>query len=35
MNQTQKVNEIFCLIQAEHDCKSSKSRSTEGAKKVG
>jgi hypothetical protein len=34
MNQIQKINEKICLIQAEHDCKSSKSRSTEGARKL-
>jgi hypothetical protein len=34
MNQIQKINEKICLIQAEHDCKSNKSRSTEGARKL-
>jgi hypothetical protein len=34
MNQTQQINENFCLIQAEHDRPSSKGRSTEGARKL-
>jgi hypothetical protein len=34
INQIQKINEKICLIQAEHDCPSSKSMSTEGARKL-
>jgi hypothetical protein len=34
MNQIQKINEKICLLQTEHDSKSSKSRSTEGARKL-